>query len=149
MANTRLTKENNFLRYEFTQEERLKMGDDLAQAHNRVEEIDEEEASMKAQIKQSRSGIEATIGMLSRNLANGFVMRTIECVLRYDDPNVGEVSVYRTDDGTLVKTRPMTENERQLDLPLDTAEQVQQSADASEKAAGEFFSKHAGTTPKK
>jgi hypothetical protein len=30
MANTRPTKENNFLRYEFTQEERLKMGDDLA-----------------------------------------------------------------------------------------------------------------------
>jgi hypothetical protein len=149
MANTRPTKENNFLRYEFTQEERLRMGDDLAQAHNRVEEIDEEEASMKAQIKQSRSGVEATIGMLSRNLANGFVMRTIECVLRYDDPNVGEVSVYRTDDGTLVKTRPMTENERQLDLPLDTAEQVQQSTEASEKAAGEFFSKHAGSTPKK
>jgi hypothetical protein len=141
MANTRPTKENNFLRYEFTQEERLKMGDDLAQAHNRVEEIDEEEASMKAQIKQSRSGVEATIGMLSRNLANGFVMRTIECRLLYDDPNVGEVSVYRTDDGTLVKTRPMTENERQLDLPLDTAEQVQQSTEASKKAAGEFFKK--------
>jgi hypothetical protein len=54
---------------------------------------------------------------------------------------VGEVSVYRTDDGTLVKTRPMTENERQLDLPLDTAEQVQQSTEASKKAAGEFFKK--------
>lgn len=139
MANTRPTKETQFLRYEFTQEERLKMGDDLAQAHNRVEEIDEEEASMKAQIKQSRSGVEATIGMLSRNLANGFVMRNIECRICYDDPHIGEVSSYRIDTRELVKTRPMSEQERQLDLPLETEEQVQKSADASEKAAKDFF----------
>ena len=142
MANTRPTKESNFLRYEFTQEERLKMGDDLAQAHNRVEEINEEEASMKAQIKQSRSGVEATIGMLSRNLANGFVMRNIECVIKYDDPNIGEVSIYRTDTGELVKTRAMNDQERQLDLPLDTQEQVQASTDASKKAAVDFFKKN-------
>ncbi len=149
MANTRPTKETNFLRYEFTQEERLKMGEDLAQAHNRVEEIDEKEASMKAQIKEKRSGLEATIGMLSRNLANGFVMRNIECKVYYDDPHVGEVSAYRTDTGELVKTRAMTDSERQMDLPLATAEQVQESTDASAKAAGEFFSKPESAESKK
>jgi hypothetical protein len=142
---TRIAKETNFLRYEFTQDERLKMGDDLAQAHNRVEEIDEEEASMKAQVKQSRSSVEATIGTLSRNLANGFVMRNIECKLSYDDPNPGEVTSYRTDNGESVKTRPMTEQERQMDLPLENAEQVEVSVSLSGAAVDTFFGKKEGT----
>jgi hypothetical protein len=118
MATTRITKETLYLRHDFTDGERLQMGDDLAQAHNRMASIEEEEAVMKAQIKDRKTSVEQTIGTLYRNLNNRFEMRNIACSIAYDQPNVGEVS-YMDPDGAVAKVRPMTEAERQMDLPLD------------------------------
>jgi hypothetical protein len=118
MPPTRITKETLYLRREFTQDERLQMGNDLAQAHNRISSIEEEEAVVKAQFKERKTSVEQTIGTLSRNLANGFEMANVSCTLVYDQPNVGEVT-YLDPAGKVVKMRAMTETERQMDLPLD------------------------------
>ena len=118
MATTRLTRETLYLRHDFTDAERLQMGDDLAQAHNRMASIEEEEAVMKAQIRDRKAAVEQTIGTLYRNLNNRFEMRNIACEIVYDRPNVGEVT-YVDPAGKVVKERPMTESERQMDLPLD------------------------------
>ena len=139
MPSKRATKITEYLRHEFTQPERLEMGSGLADAHNRLASIEEEEAVMKAQIKERKSTIEQTIGTLARNLGNGFEMRNVVCTLEWDKPNVGEVSYRREDNGEFVKVRAMTEAERQMDLPLDTDAQVAQSVDNSEAAADEFF----------
>ncbi len=140
MATTRLTKETLYLRHDFTDAERLQMGDDLAQAHNRMASIEEEEAVMKAQIKDRKAAVEQTIGTLYRNLNNRFEMRNIGCTIVYDQPNVGEVT-YLDPDGKVAKTRPMTESERQMDLPLDekTDDQAAASVEQSQEAADEFF----------
>ena len=120
MATTRATKETLYLRREFTTEQRLQMGSDLAQAHNRMADIEDEEAVMKSQIKERKSGVELTINSLSRNLANGFTMENIPCDITYDLPNVGEVT-YTDPQGVVVKTRAMTLSERQEELPFDDA----------------------------
>jgi hypothetical protein len=79
-------------------------------------DIAEEEAVMKSQIKERKSQVEATIGTLSRNLANGYTMENISCELLYDTPNVGELSFKRSDNGLIAKTRPMTESENQQEM---------------------------------
>jgi hypothetical protein len=144
MATTRLTRETLYLRHDFTDAERLQMGDDLAQAHNRMASIEEEEAVMKAQIKDRKAAVEQTIGTLYRNLNNRFEMRNIGCTIVYDQPNVGEVT-YLDPDGKVAKTRPMTESERQMDLPLDGEVVVippavaEASAEQSAENIDEFF----------
>lgn len=149
MATPRLTKETLYVRHDFTDAERLSMGDDLAQAHNRMASIEEEEAVMKAQIKDRKAGVEASIGALYRNLNNRFEMRNIACELTYDVPNVGEVT-YTGPDGTIVKTRAMTAQERQMDLPLTDREgevavippaAAEASAEKSAENIAEFFEK--------
>lgn len=143
MASNRIKKETLFLHRDFTEAERLEMGAQLAQAHNHIAAIADEEASMKAGIKEKRAGVELTIGSLSRKLNDGYDMENTVCTLDYDQPQVGEVT-YHKPDGSIVKTRAMTEQERHMDLPLvevKTAAEVEKSIEQSTAAAEEFFGK--------
>src|ERR1700732_129042 len=118
MATTRATKETLYLRRDFTADERLEMGRDLAQGHNRLAAIDDEEKSMKATVKEKRTGVELTIGSLSRKLNDGYEMANVSCTLHWDALNVGEVT-YRDPLGNVVRTRAMNIDERQDELPFE------------------------------
>lgn len=131
----RPTKSTEYIRHTFTSDERLKMGDELAQAHNRMAEIEDEEQVIKSQIKERKAQVEQTVSKLSRELANGFTMQNVECRLDWDSPNPNEVSYVRTDTGEVVKTRPFTEAERQQDLPLDDKGTIAIEAIAPDKSA--------------
>jgi hypothetical protein len=150
MATPRATKETLYLRREFTADERLEMGRDLAQAHNRIAAIDDEEKAMKSQIKDRRAGIDLSIGTISRKLNDGYEMENVSCTLHWDEPNVGEVT-YRNPAGEVVKARAMTAAERQMDLPLDesttelSADQVEERVEQSKENANAFFD--AGPAP--
>jgi hypothetical protein len=92
--------------------------------------------------KERRSQIDLKVTALSRDLTVGFEMRNADCDLIYDSPNIGEVSYHRRDNGDLVKTRAMTAEERQLELPLELLEfpqQVEKSVEKSAAAISEFF----------
>lgn len=143
MAITRITKETLYVRREFTTEQRLTMGSELAQAHNRMADIEDEEAVMKSQIKERKSGVELTINSLSRNLANGFTMENVLCALTYDVPNVNEVT-YTDSDGAVVKVRPMTVAEQQMELPLEQPIVVVPPEKSADNIA-EFFGKQDAT----
>jgi len=136
MPETRPTEAIETLRCNFTDAEKMKLGSDLAEAHNALEALDEEEATIKTAMKSKRSLQVALVGTLARQLSAGFTMRPIKCRLVYDDPNPNEVSTYRTDTEELVKTRPFSVSERQADLPLETA-----PAEQSESNIVEFFEK--------
>jgi len=147
MASNRPTKETIYVRRNFTQEERLEMGTDLAQAHNRLEAIDADEAVMKANVKSSRATVSQRITDLSRKLNDGFDMANVPCDLKWDTPNVGEVS-YIGPDGKVEKTRAMTIAERQEELNFDESTsvpaevpdaQAEASVLDSAKNAAEFF----------
>lgn len=147
MASNRPSKETIYVRRNFTQEERLEMGTDLAQAHNRLEAIDAEEAVMKTQIKSSKATVSQRITDLSRKLNDGFDMANVACDLKWDTPNVGEVS-YVGPDGRIEKTRAMTAAELQQELNFDESTsvpaevpeaQAQATVLESAKNAAEFF----------
>jgi DNA segregation ATPase FtsK/SpoIIIE-like protein len=118
----RAIKTTEYIRHTYTSEERLKMGDELAGAHNRLAAIDDEEAVVKSKFKERKATVEQTINSLSRDLANGWTMANVECSLRYGYPNPLEVSYFRIDTGELVKTRAMNQDELQEELPLTDRE---------------------------
>ncbi len=112
----RTTKEVKYLRYEFDNAEKLAMGSALATNHNRLADLKAEEAVFKAQMKDKLAGIELSIQGLSRCLYTGYEMRNIDCVVRWDSPNINEVEYVRMDTGEVALTRAMTEQERQQEL---------------------------------
>lgn len=125
------------IRYEFNQKERADLGAELADIYNQRIKLEEEEKSSKDQFKERRSALDAKVGSLSRQINSGFEMRQTPCTLRWDSPNVGEVSYYNTATGEFIKARPMTVAERQLDLPLQTEEQTKQNVVSFFKKGGE------------
>ena len=151
---TRLKEASEYLRQDFTAEQRLKMGDELAQAHNRMADIESEESVIKTQIKERKAQVEQTISSLSRKLASGFEMTTVKCRLAYGEPNPMEVTYYRLDTGEKVKTRAMLPDEMQEELPLGGEDgkvvvippaQAEASAQQSAENITEFFGKQDAT----
>ena len=125
------------IRYEFSEKERADLGAELAGVYSERAKLDEDKKSHAAQLKEREAAIELKVGALSRQIGAGHEMRSYDCTLRWDDPNVGEVSYYRQDNGALVKTRAMTVAERQLDLPLQTEEQTKNNVVSFFKKGGE------------
>lgn len=138
----RVTKETLYLRHNFTSEERLAMGSDLASAHNTMLQIEEEENRIKATFKERQASVEQKIGTLSRELGSGFTMQNVETKLLFDNPNVGEVSYARTDNGEIVKTRPMTQQERQLEIEFEKPVVFNQMLNETAEIINEFFEKN-------
>lgn len=137
----RTTTDTLYLRHDFSQEERLEMGARLAESYNRLTEIGEEAKRMKGQIAERMSGVEATIGSLSRSIAAGFIMENVNCSISYDTPNVGEVTYFDPQDKP-VKVRPMTGAERQMELPISAevpADEAAKSVEESAKNVEGFF----------
>lgn len=147
----RLTSEVLYLRHEFTEKELAGMALEMGQAHARKLSIDEDKKSMAAQIKERETAVEQTITSLARGMNAGFEMRDIKCSLKWDEPNVGEVS-YFDPDGKFIKSRAMTASEQQMEIDFQKQEQIpanaseeQASIEKSQAAADQFFSKDAST----
>lgn len=134
---SRPTTITEYLRHEFTQDERLQMGNDLAAAYNERERVEDEEAVVKARFKDRKATVEQKINQLSRELSAGFTMQNVECEIRYDDPNPFEVSIYRKDNGKHIKTRPMSDEERQAEIEFDKPVAVNPSAEDLDAVAEE------------
>lgn len=140
MSASRITKEVLFLKREYSTDELLEMGNDLALARVRMEDVLAEEKVMKAQVKERVSGIEQTIGTLSRKVIDKYEMVNIPCTPVWDSPNIGEVTLIRTDTGEIAKIRTMSEAERQMDLPLG-GDSISSLIDSA-KNVEEFFGVH-------
>jgi hypothetical protein len=151
MAAQRQEKSTEYIRHNFTSDERLAMGNELANAYNRLADIETDEAVVKSQFKERKAQVEQTVSKLSRELGNGFTMQNVECRLEWDKPNVNEVSYVRIDTGEVVKTRPFTAQEMQDALPLTasdgTIEIVAVAPEQSAENITEFFGEGAEQDP--
>src|ERR1700677_2074671 len=127
-----MKKVTEYLRHTFTSEERLRMGEELAQAHNRLASIADEESVVRAKFKERKATIEQSIGSLSLDLSNGWTMQNVECSVHYAEPNPLEVTYRRIDTGAVVKTRAMTADERQQELPLEPPTEAAAEASAEQ-----------------
>ena len=135
MAN-RITHETIYVRRDFNQAERLQMGSELAEAHQNLATIEDEEKTVKAQFNERKAGMNTRINTLSRMLSGGFEMTNVRCELKWDSPNVGEVQ-YIGPDGKVEKTRAMAPSEHQQELEFAETEEVPPEEEIANVAASE------------
>jgi hypothetical protein len=100
-----------------TDGERLEKGQQLADCQNERGIIEEEQDQVKSQFKARLSANEGQASSLGAALRAGYEYRAVDCrvVKNYD---TGRVHVIRKDTGETVEARDMSDEERQMGLPL-------------------------------
>ncbi len=105
-----------YLKCQLTEKEKTELSakiakaiSDRASAEAKLKEVS---ASIKAQIAQ----IDAEISEKALQINNGYEYRNVDC--RMDkDYRLGSVTITRLDTGEVIRERPMTSEERQMQLP--------------------------------
>lgn len=114
---TKPTKE--FLKYEFTEDEIHQKGLDLARLNKEHAAIESEKKSVVSGFKAKIDATMTDIETLSNHINNGHEHRYIDCEVRFHDPNTGMKSIFRKDNGELVKKESMSDEEMQTELELE------------------------------
>ena len=99
---------------------------DRASAEAKLKEVG---ASIKAQIAQ----LDAEISEKALQINNGYEYRNVEC--RMDkDYRLGSVTITRLDTGEVIRERPMTAEERQMELPGNKKEKQAKNKPSTKEA---------------
>jgi hypothetical protein len=113
-----------FLRYDFTEEETRQKAKDLALALQMKERAESEK---KAVVKQFEERIEtqaSIVSRVSREIYAGWEMRNIKCSVEFHTPTPGAKRITRLDTGELVAERAMESYELQECLKFDENEEA-------------------------
>ena len=98
-----------------TDTDRVRLGNELAEALGTEEELAAELAAFKTEHKSRLLPVQAKVARLSNCLRDGTEQREVECLV-VRDLKAGSVKIIRTDTEELVDERAMTDAERQVDL---------------------------------
>jgi uncharacterized FlaG/YvyC family protein len=110
-----------YLKCHLTEKEKTELSAKIAKAisdrSSAEAKLKEVSASIKAQIAQ----LDAEISEKALQINNGYEYRNVEC--RMDkDYRLGTVTITRLDTGEVIRERPMTAEERQMELPGEKKE---------------------------
>lgn len=103
-----------------TDEELLARADDLSVVVQETTAEEGRQTDVKAQMKARLTELDARKTRLAITIGRKEEYRDVEVELKADI-QAGTVTIYRTDTGESIETRPMTEHERQTSLPLEQA----------------------------
>lgn len=114
-------------RHPLTTEQLLDAGKQLAETQNEVGRLEDDFKSVRDDWKAKISAAEARLTTLSGRISRGYDMKETSCTVTMDTPEDGLKTCTRDDTGEKVWVREMTEQDKQLTLPLpeaaDTAEE--------------------------
>lgn len=100
---------------QLTQDEITERGQRLAAVDGEIESHLQREKEVKANLKATRSRLEAERSLLSMVVRNREEARPVRVTL-HGDHEAGLVFEIRDDTGEVVRTRPLTDDDRQLRL---------------------------------
>ena len=106
-----------FLRYDFTDEEKAELANDMARKITEAEDLDDQKKAVTSEYTAKINSAQAEAQSKAKKLTSGYEMRQIDCVeiLDYEEK---EVTVTRLDDSEQVERRTMTNYELQQSLDL-------------------------------
>lgn len=125
-----------------TDEETLKYAKEMAEATNKLNQLEDSKKSYNSQIKSEIDSAAAKVNLLSRKVASGKEYRDIECDIVYDwDEKVKRF--YRKDTGEFVRECIISEYELQEEMELqarakEEADKREAEADAQAENDAEF-----------
>lgn len=111
-AAPRIVREENkrSLKCELTRDELLEAGAKLADAQQKIAELESALASYKAQNKSECEMAKASVENLSDKIRRKYEFRDIRCVIEKDFDR-GMFTIIRMDTGETVEARPLTDDE--------------------------------------
>ena len=95
------------VKHQFSDAETLEMSRQLARSHQELSEIEEQKENVVADFKAQITAKEGSIADLSRRINNGYEYRTVDCELRFHQPEKGMKTLVRMDSGETVKSSKM------------------------------------------
>jgi hypothetical protein len=108
------------VRRTLTTDDRLVIGDEMAGAAARREQLGEELKEVKEQYKSRVTAAETILQRCQRALNNGWQMVEVPCYWSMDVPNYGQKSIIRTDTGEIVQSEAMSNSDRQEVLEFES-----------------------------
>jgi len=122
-----------YLKCQLTEKEKTELSAKIAKAisdrSSAEAKLKEVNASIKAQIAQ----LDAEISEKALQINNGYEYRNVECQMD-KDYRLGTVTITRLDTDEVIRERPLTAEERQMELPGDKKEKPARTK--STKGAG-------------
>jgi hypothetical protein len=104
------------LHCEFTPEELQAKAQELAQATIELHDEEEEKATVSKEYRERIKELRARQNAIAKTVKVRGEMRLVECIVRMNQPEMLQKTTIRLDTGEVVKTKPMTEEERQQEL---------------------------------
>ncbi len=133
MAKSKELKEYRTLSCPLNDEELKEKGATMAAKRALLNKTIDAKKSTASAYKSEIDGINADLDSLASAIREKQEMRSIECVWRRDDGR-GLMTLLRTDTGTVLSTRAMTDLERQLELVKNDGDAVSPVASPEAKA---------------
>lgn len=119
VSSTVLKRESRLLSCRLTNEELIARGQSLAEAIENISTEEAQQESLKREMKARLAGLEAQRSHLASVVSRRAEMREVSVeVALFED--AGVVHTIRMDTGEVVHSRPMTDDERQRSLALES-----------------------------
>ncbi len=123
-----MDKRLEWLKYTFTEEEKKKISEELAQGVVQKESLELKKKDVVSQIKSEIDAIESRVHTLSRNINQGYEFRNVECE-EIKDYETRKVKIYRLDTDEYVRDRNMTPDELQMEFNEKTTDDAELDED--------------------
>ena len=101
-----------------TTEQLLESGRELAAAQAEIRQLEDDFKSVRDEWKSRISSVEARITALSGRISRGYDFKPVACWVYFDMPEPGLKTCERKDTGERVWVKEMTEEDKQMDLPM-------------------------------
>jgi hypothetical protein len=111
-------KTHEYVRYDFSEAEMLRMGRDLARATERIASLEAEKNDIVTAIKARITAATSEAAGLSLALNKGYEMRNVDCTVSFHVPGNGKKTTARVDTGEVIRVEAMDADEMQEQLPL-------------------------------
>lgn len=105
-----------YLRYDFTEEELKEKSRELARALQLRERAESEQKAAQAQFKERIESQQNIISRLGREIYSGWEMRNIDCQVEFHTPAIASKRITRIDTGEIVRECAMERHELQENL---------------------------------
>lgn len=114
----KVTHEPHKLPFKLGTKEKAEAAEQLATTLQAVESLDLERKSVLGEFKSRMDALTERIHKLTLNVKDGVKMRSVECELHLNYTTLA-ATLIRTDTKEVVEERPMTDEEKQMDLGFE------------------------------
>lgn len=124
-------------KYTFTDGELVEIAKTQARYHSELVAAEEQFDNIKADHKSVLTRLESDISMCTRRVTSGYEMRMVPCLVLKFRPDKETAMLVRTDSGLVVRTRKLSDDEKQLRLSTKEPEPYTFEAHFYEEVGGE------------